>query len=114
MNCPSCFKRKGIKHATLGILPCKVCSDRQDSLLSPSQSVEIIPERIKAERIERADSILQPHVKGELDKRWTDLWGEQAARDRGFTDKQIKNAKYVSDEQRSKSGVALRYYKEST
>src|ERR1035437_5146424 len=103
MNCPSCFKRKGIKHATLCILPCKVCPDRQDTLLSPSQSVEIIPERIKAERIQRADSILQPHVKGELDKRWTDLWGEQAARERGFTDKQIKNAKYVSDEQRTEN-----------
>ena len=111
--CPSCFKRKGIKHATLGILPCKVCQDKHNSLLSPSQSVEIIPERIKAERIERADSILQPHVKGELDKRYLDLWGAEVCKEKGFTDKEIKNARYVSDDIRTEN-TALSYYKNRT
>jgi hypothetical protein len=112
-NCPSCFSAPAQVHLTLGLLPCIACQQRQDKLPSPQQAVEIIPERIKAERQERGDSILQPHFKGELDKRWTDLWGTDAARERGFTEKEIKNAKYVSDKIRTKN-YGLTYYKNST
>lgn len=113
MLCPSCFKNEAQTHQSLGILPCIGCKARLDSLPSPRQAVEIIPERIKSERQERGDSILQPHLKGELDKRWTDLWGTDAARERGFSEKEIKNAKYVSDGIRTKNN-ALTYYKNKT
>lgn len=113
MLCPSCFINEAIPHSTLGPLPCKECAIRQSRLASPNQSIEIIPERIKAEREERADSILQPHLKHELDKKWVDINGEQAAKDRGFSDKEIKNARYVSDDIRTKN-TALSYYKNST
>lgn len=113
MLCPNCFQQKAIIHPQLGPLPCDSCRKRLDSLLAPGQSIEIIPERIKSERVERGDSILQPHVKGELDKRWVDLWGKDAAKERGFSDKEIKNAKYVSDDIRT-GNTALTYYKNQT
>jgi len=93
----------------MGVLPGKICKERLDKLPSPNQMIEIIPERIKAERQERGDSIEQPHLKGELNKRYVDLWGEDVARERGFTEKEIKNAKYVFD------GMPQgRYYKDAT
>lgn len=108
MDCPACFKNPAIKHITLGLLPCAACKVRLDKLPTPKQAVEIIPEYIKGERKERQDSIEQPHFKGELNKRYIDLWGADEARKRGFTEKEIKNAKYVYD------GTPLKYYKEST
>ncbi len=113
-KCPSCFTNEAIKHNSLGLLPCDTCKKRLDSLPSPRQAVEIIPERIKTERQERGDSILQPHVKGELDKRYVDLWGADAARERGFSEKEIKNAKYVSDGIRTKNTAQISYYKNRT
>lgn len=111
--CPSCFKNEARQHLSLGVLPCSECTKRQDNLPSPRPQVEIIPERIKSERQERGDSIEQPHLKGELNKRWVDLWGEDAARERGFSEKEIKNAKYVYDGIRTENSAA-RYYKDRT
>lgn len=111
--CPSCFTNQGIQHPMLGLLPCEDCRERQDTLPSPHIVAEIIPERIKSERSERQDSIEQPHFKGELNKRWVDLWGKKAAREHGFSDKEIKNAKYVMDGVRGDNG-AIRYYKQGT
>ncbi len=108
-NCPSCFAAPAQVHLTIGLLPCIACQNRQDRLPSPQQAVEIIPEYIKEERQERADSIEQPHLKGELNKRYVDLWGEQAAREKGFSQKEIDKAKYVMD------GVPqMRYYNDRT
>jgi len=107
--CPSCYKNPVTKHPQFGIPNCDECNDRQAKLLSPSDPVEIIPERIKLERQERQDSIEQSHYKGELNKRWVDLWGEQAALDKGFTKKEIKNAKYVMDRARDKN-TGISYY----
>ena len=107
-NCPSCFNAPAIVHPQLGLLPCASCKARQDRLPSPNQAVEIIPDTIKAEREERADSIEQPHLKGELNKKYVDLWGADEARKRGFTEKEIKNAKYVYDQ------TPTRYYKDRT
>ncbi|HEX9059116.1 MAG TPA: hypothetical protein VF941_02960 [Clostridia bacterium] len=59
--------------------------------------VEVIPDYIKAERKERQDSIEQKHFKGELNKRWLDLYGPEMAKASGFSDKEIKNARYVTD-----------------
>lgn len=110
--CPSCFTFAARIHPQLGLLPCDGCQARQSSLPSPRQSVEVVPERIKAERQERGDSIEQPHLKGELNKKWVELWGEDAAKERGFSEKEIQNAKYVMDGVRSKN-TALRYYKDA-
>lgn len=110
--CPSCFKNPATKHSRLGLFPCNACKQRLDNLPSPRQQAEIIPDYIKEERKERQDSIEQPHFQGALNKKWVDLWGEQAAKDRGFSDKEIKNAKYVYDKVRSKDGGGVRYYKD--
>lgn len=112
-KCPSCFIQEAQETLSFGILPCVACQARQDRLFSPQESIEIIPERIKQERQERGDSIEQPHLKGQLNKRWVDLWGQQAAKERGFTDKEIKNAEYVYDGIRTKN-TAARYYKDRT
>lgn len=109
MTCPSCFKNPATTHPHLGVLPCAVCQTRQALLVSPEKQAEIIPERIKSERQERQDSIEQPHFKGELNKRYIDLWGEDEARKRGFSEKEIKNAKYVMDQV-----PGIRYYKDRT
>jgi len=108
MDCPSCFKAPATIHP-MGKLPCSACQERHNRLPSPSLPVEIIPERIKAERKERQDSIEQPHYKGELNKRYVDLWGEEIALAKGFTKKEIKNARYVMD---GISDGSIRYYKD--
>lgn len=112
-NCPACLNNPAIVHPRMGLLPCAGCTKRQNALPRPHIDVEIIPEYIKEERTERADSIEQPHVAGDLNKRYVDLWGEQAARDRGFSEKEIKNAKYVYDKLRTKTR-ATKYYNDST
>lgn len=112
-DCPSCFAAPAVRHPHFGILPCLQCKARLDALPTPTQQVEIIPEYIKEERKERQDSIEQPHFKGELNKRWVDLWGKKAARDRGFTNKEIKNAKYVMDKARN-GNTGIKYYKDAT
>lgn len=111
MKCPNCLTNEAVQHPTFGIMYCLPCQNKHDKLPSPSLPIEIIPERIKAERKERQDSIEQPHFHGELNKRWVDLWGKEAARDRGFSDKEIKNAKYVMDKVQDGS---VRYYKHET
>ncbi len=113
MLCPSCFINEAIQHPSLGVMNCTQCQDRHSHLSSPDQTIELIPERIKLERQERGDSIEQPHIKGQLNKRWVDLWGKKAARERGFSEKEIKNATYVYDGLRSKN-TALRFYKDAT
>ena len=90
-------------------MPCDACQNKHSKLLSPSEPIEIIPDRIKAERQERGDSIEQPHLRGELNKKWLDLWGTGAAKERGFTDKEIKNAKYVYD-----GAPGMNFYKDAT
>lgn len=109
MNCPSCFNAPAVVHPQLGLLPCLTCKTRLDALPTPQQAAEIIPDRIKDERKERGDSIEQPHLKGELNKRYVDLWGADEARKRGFSEKEIKNAKYVMD-----GAPGMRYYKDRT
>jgi hypothetical protein len=111
--CPNCFTNQAQEHLTLGVLPCSPCKTRLDNFPTPQQAAEIIPDYIKEERKERQDSIEQPHFKGELNKKWVDLWGKKAAKERGFSEKEIKNAKYVNDKVRN-NNQSIRYYKDST
>lgn len=110
MLCLNCHKNEAQTSQQIPVLPCRECQNRQARLPSPHISVEVIPDRIKAERRERQDSIEQPHFKGELNKRWVDTWGVQAAKEHGFTDKEIKKAKYTMDEARGERGN-MSYYK---
>ncbi|MBU6501158.1 hypothetical protein KGQ33_05020 [Patescibacteria group bacterium] len=41
--------------------------------------------------------ILPIHNRGQLDKGWLDRYGAKKAKQRGFTDEEIKNARYVWD-----------------
>ena len=99
MKCPVC----GVNDATIdpywGLLPCKPCMDRQAGLAKPRGQVEFVGEDIKLQRLKFHKDIVQPHRKGELNKEYVDLYGAKRAKQEGFTDKEIKNAKYVYSEE---------------
>lgn len=113
MLCSNCNTNNAVITSGGNVIYCDPCNNKHEQLKSPEPFVEVIPDRIKAERHERQDSIEQAHLKGELNKRWVDLWGEQAALDKGFSKKEIKKARYVMDQARGSNG-GLKYYRDST
>ena len=100
--CPSCKTNKARLHSVYGVIPCEECSAK--NLQRPGSTIEFTSESIKEQRKEFADDIEQPHHGGELNKRWLEIYGEDLAIKRGFTKKEIKNAKYTWND--------LRYYKD--
>jgi len=94
-ECPSCHHRIAIRHPIYGILPCKECKRRQSQLPKPGKLPEFTSESIKQQRKEFHKDIEQPHRAGQLNKAWMDEVGEQQAKNWGFSDKEIKSAKYV-------------------
>ncbi len=93
MKCPNCQIMPAIKDSLLGYLPCKVCQHK--TLQHPGDIPEMAGESIKAQRKQFADDIEQPHRSGSLNKRWLELHGKDRALKMGFTEKEIKEAKYV-------------------
>lgn len=57
--------------------------------------VEFTSESIKNQRKEFHNDILQPHRKGQLSKEWVKVYGKKQAKKRGFSDKEINEAKNV-------------------
>lgn len=111
MKCPNCRKNPAQSHPLLGIIPCSACQDKAKSFTKPGDQVEFTTTSIKLQRSEFADDIEQTHYKGVLNKRWVDIYGPGEAKKRGFSDKEIREAKYVMD------GVlpaANRYYNDKT
>ena len=105
MDCPVCQKNKAILDEYYGYLPCQACQNRESQLKKPGSIPEFTSEKIKEGRKQFADDIEQPHYKGHLNKRWLDIYGTKAAKRHGFSEKEIKHAKYTYN------GLG-KYYKE--
>lgn len=95
MLCPVCQTNSAIKDDYYGYLPCKPCQDRQSKLKKPGGQIEFTSDDIKEQRKSQANDIEQQHRKGVLNKKWLDLYGKHRAREYGYSDKEIKEAKYV-------------------
>jgi len=91
--CPACHTGEAVSHVFLGYLPCKVCQNKGVS--PPDKGVEFTSDSIKEERKAFPDDITSHHRKGSLNKRWVDVYGEEKARQYGYTENEIKNAKHV-------------------
>jgi uncharacterized Zn finger protein (UPF0148 family) len=92
MLCPNC-KKPTAKHPIYGTVICDECRERHHP--KPSQQVEFTSDNIREQRKEFSDDIEQPHRKGQLNKKWVEIHGEEVAKRQGYTDTEIKNAKYV-------------------
>ncbi len=95
MKCPVCKINDAIFDEYWGYLPCKPCQDRQSKLDKPKTQIEFTSDSIKEQRKANADDIEADHRSGVLNKKWVDIHGVEAAKCRGYTDKEIKEAKYV-------------------
>lgn len=58
--------------------------------------MEFTTESIKEQRKEYSRDIVPMHNRGELNKDWLDIYGPTNAKKHGFTDKEIKDAKYAN------------------
>lgn len=104
MRCLTCRGEGAVIDKVYGILPCNSCRLRQKNLLKPQKQAEFTSESIKEQRRTHRKDFMPAH-RGGLDKAWLDRYGAKKAKQRGFSDKEIKEAKYVWD------GVD-EYYKE--
>lgn len=107
MKCLSCRINKAIIDPVFGVLPCASCMQRQEHLKKPGNELpEFSGDDIKEGRKSQANDIEPPHYKGQLNKRWLDLYGKDAAKRHGFSDREIRNARYVMN------GSPDKYYNE--
>jgi hypothetical protein len=95
MKCLSCQTNNAIEDKTYGILPCLECQNKTHK--TPSDIPEFCGDDIKTQRKQQADDIECHHRCGQLNKRWLQLYGKESAKRHGFSDKEIKEAKYVYD-----------------
>ncbi|HEX8966226.1 MAG TPA: hypothetical protein VF820_07385 [Patescibacteria group bacterium] len=95
MICSKCHIGKSVIHPQFGILPCTSCQKAQGRLRSPKSPVEFTSESIKEQRKAYRKDFLPMHNRGELDKGWVDRFGTKKAKEHGFSDREIKKAKYV-------------------
>jgi hypothetical protein len=94
VTCLSCGKRDALYDVSYGWLPCTLCQSKHgdDGAVSEFTSAEI-----KEQRKAHGRDIVQPHRKGKLSKEFVDAYGADAAKKRGFSDKEINHAKPVWD-----------------
>lgn len=104
MLCKQCNQNPAFVHPAFGILACEECRGIQAILPKPGKQTEFTSQDIKEQRKAYSDDILQTHNRGQLSKEYLDRYGVQAVKRRGFSDKEIKNAKYVWNDDK--------YYKE--
>src|SRR5260221_35954 len=100
MKCPICHTYEASHHILYGYLPCLQCQERQAHLPRAGDQVEFVPERIREDRKAGFDDIHPAHRKGNASKEFKDKWGAAAMKRQGFSDKQIKNAKNVWNDDR--------------
>lgn len=95
MNCFTCKKNPAIIDKRFGVLPCQACQDRHSGYIRKGELQEFTSESIKQQRKEFGDDIMPWENRGELNKAKLDRYGAKEAKKHGFTDKEIKHAKYV-------------------
>lgn len=94
-TCPSCHIGKAKLHPIYGLLPCAKCQKKHQQLVSAKDQVEFTSDSIKLQRQTYRSDYLPMHNRGYLDKGWLDKYGAKKAKQHGFSEKEIKNAKYV-------------------
>lgn len=95
MICQACKKNKAVLHPYFGFLPCEECQKRQSGLVKPGEQIELTTEDIKSGRKAYWHDYHPSHRKGQLSKEFVDKWGKKAARNQGFSEKEIAEAKNV-------------------
>ena len=94
--CIRCGKNESIYDPVYGKLPyCLDCQKQQADLTRPGQIPEMTSDSIKEGRKMYYDDIHPAHYKGQASREFLERWGEKAMKRQGFTDKEIKNSKYV-------------------
>lgn len=91
--CPNCGKEAALLHPQFGYIPCKDCQEKET--IKPNNQVEFTSENIKEQRKQYFDDIHGAHRSGVASKEFKERWGEDAMKRQGFTEQEIKNAKYV-------------------
>lgn len=105
MLCPVCKVNPADKDDYYGYLPCKPCRDRQANLKKPGKAEEITSETIKQGRKEYWGDIHGAHRKGKASREFLEKFGKEAMKRQGFSDKEIKDADYVwNDDKPYKEG----------
>jgi hypothetical protein len=101
LKCGVCKINDAIYDDYWGYLPCRSCQEKQARLAKPGGQVEFVGEDIKLQRQKYHRDIIQSNRKGESNKEYVDVYGADRARHEGYTEKEIKNAKYVYGEEES-------------
>jgi hypothetical protein len=104
MKCYVCKKNEAIKDGYYGYLPCENCKRKSNVRQRAHRQTEMVGEDIKEQRRAHGKDILPAHRKGVLDKGFLDRYGAKKAKEQGFTDAEIKHAKYVWNESYYKEG----------
>lgn len=100
LTCPSCHKNDAIFDEYYGWLPCLECTRKQRTIKNPNKQIDMIPQRIKEDRKANFADAHPDHRKGTLSKEWLDRYGKDKAKARGYTDREIKKAKPVWNDDR--------------
>lgn len=93
MVCPVCKVNDAVFDEYYGWLPCLSCRKRQKTLRKPTKQVEFTSSDIKLQRRAYLKDFLPMHNRGQLSKEWLDTYGTKKAKQRGFSDTEIKKAK---------------------
>jgi len=97
--CVSCRKTNRQVHPILGVLPyCQSCQLLQDA--SIKKVPEMAGESIKNNREMHWDDIHPAHYKGHASREFLEKYGKKAMLRQGFSEKEIKEAKYVYNSDR--------------
>jgi hypothetical protein len=99
VKCNVCKINDAVFDPYWGYLPCLDCQRKQAGLAHPGGQIEFVGEDIKLQRQKYHNHIIQPHRKGELNKEYVDIYGADRARKEGYSEKEIKNARYVYEEE---------------
>lgn len=97
-RCYVCRKHPATYNYIYGWLPCVSCQKRGKTLSKAGQQPEMVGASIKEQRKQYLKDILPAHRKGVLDKGFVERYGAKKAKEQGFSDKEIKNAKHVWNE----------------
>lgn len=99
MICLLCGKNEAIYNEYYGYLPCTDCvsrSAKRDTLVGGA--LEMVGASILDQRKAHAQDIRPAHRKGSLDLGFVERYGAKKAKEQGFTDQEIKESKYVWDQ----------------
>ena len=96
--CPVCTRDEAQIDKRIGILPCKICTIRQNRIDKPNKVIEFTSHNIKEERKKYFKSTIQKYREGQLSREFIEAYPERAkamVKEGIHTEKEIKQAKDV-------------------